>query len=119
MQKMATVIFTPCFSKCFLQSSKLMTLKSLSCKVSENKKHQFTGSTSKELFLLFSPLSIQKTSLCVSLRDYIFNMTLQSNLCITATLGTLKLRPLLTGGRCSEVAYIIEIEIGPLKWWPL
>jgi hypothetical protein len=25
----------------------------------------------------------------------------------------------LTGGRCSEVAYIIKIEIGPLKWWPL
>jgi len=44
---------------------------------------------------------------------------IQSNLCITATLGTLKLRPLLTGGRCSEVAYIIKIEIGPLKWWPL
>jgi hypothetical protein len=43
----------------------------------------------------------------------------QSNLCITATLGTLKLRPLLTGGRFSEVAYIIKIEIGPLKWWPL
>jgi hypothetical protein len=43
----------------------------------------------------------------------------QSNLCITATLGTLKLRPLLTGGHCSEVAYFIKIEIGPLKWWPL
>jgi hypothetical protein len=43
----------------------------------------------------------------------------QSNLCTTATLGTLKLRPLLTGGHCSEVAYIIKIEIGPLKWWPL
>jgi hypothetical protein len=26
---------------------------------------------------------------------------------------------LLTGGRCSEVAYIIKIEIGPFKWWPL
>jgi hypothetical protein len=36
---------------------------------------------------------------------------------ITATLGTLKLRPLLTGGRCSEVVYIIKIEIGPFKWW--
>ena len=46
-------------------------------------------------------------------------MHIQSNLCITATLGTLKLRPLLTGGRCSEVAGIIKIEIGTLKWWPL
>ncbi len=37
----------------------------------------------------------------------------------TATLGTLRLRPLLTGGGFSEVAYIIKIEIGPLKRWPL
>ncbi len=27
--------------------------------------------------------------------------------------------PLLTGGRCSEVSYIIQILIGPLKRWPL
>jgi hypothetical protein len=53
--------------------------------------------------------------------DYVYLKVyyVQSNLCITATLGTLKLRPLLTGGRCSEVAYVIKIEIGPLKWWPL
>ena len=31
-------------------------------------------------------------------------MLLQSYLCLTTTLGTLNLRPLLTGGRCSEVA---------------
>ena len=27
--------------------------------------------------------------------------------------------PLWTGGSCSEVAYIIKIEIGYFKWWPL
>ncbi len=32
---------------------------------------------------------------------------------------TLTLWPVLTGGRCSDVAYRIKIEIGPLKWWPL
>jgi len=41
------------------------------------------------------------------------------NLCTTATLGTLKLRSLLTVGLCLEVAYFIKIEIGPFKWWPL
>jgi hypothetical protein len=44
---------------------------------------------------------------------------IQSNLSTTATLGTLKLRPLLTGGRCSEVGYTIHFVIGPSIWWPL
>ena len=47
------------------------------------------------------------------------NIRVQSNLYTTATLGTLKLRPLLTSGCCSEVANIIKIEIWPFKWWPL
>ena len=29
------------------------------------------------------------------------------NLCTTTTLGTLNIWPLLTGGRCLEVAYVI------------
>ncbi len=33
---------------------------------------------------------------------------IQSNLCITTTLGTQSLRPLLTGGRCPEVALCYE-----------
>jgi hypothetical protein len=33
---------------------------------------------------------------------------IQSNLCITTTLGTKNLWPLLTGGRCSEVALCYE-----------
>jgi hypothetical protein len=45
----------------------------------------------------------------------------QSKLCTTTTLGTPKLWPMLTGGRCYiEVAYVdISIEIGPLKRWSL
>jgi hypothetical protein len=41
---------------------------------------------------------------------------LQSILCTTATLGTLNMRPLLTGGRCSEEVYIMKIEIGSFEW---
>ena len=44
---------------------------------------------------------------------------MQSNLCTTTTLGTLKFWPLMTDGRCSKVVNIIKIEIGPFKWWPL
>ncbi len=35
-------------------------------------------------------------------------MSVQSNLCITTTLGTQNVWPLLTGGRCSEVAFYFE-----------
>ncbi len=54
----------------------------------------------------------------IEVLDYI-NLHLQSNLCTAATLGTLKLRPLLTGGRCSQIEYIIKFKIEPFKWWPL
>ena len=40
-------------------------------------------------------------------------------MCTTTSLGTPKLWPLWAGDPCSEVAYIIRIEIGPIKWWPL
>ena len=40
---------------------------------------------------------------------------MQSNLCTTASLGTLKFRPLLIGNRCSEVAHIINIKLGLSK----
>jgi hypothetical protein len=52
-------------------------------------------------------------------RNRISYSKIQSNLCTTATLGTPKLRPLLTGGRCSEVGHTIQFVIGPSKWWPL
>ena len=45
-----------------------------------------------------------------------FVILVQISLCTTTTQ---KLWPLLTGGRCSVVAYHIKIEIGPFKWWPL
>jgi len=35
-------------------------------------------------------------------------LKLQSNLCVTTTLGSQNLWPLLTGGRCSEVALCYE-----------
>ena len=48
-----------------------------------------------------------------------FGINIQSNLFPTATLGTLKLRPLLPGGRCSKVGYTTQFVIGPSNWWPL
>jgi len=38
----------------------------------------------------------------------VMNLHVQSNLCITTTLGTQNLLPLLTGGRCLEVALRYE-----------
>jgi hypothetical protein len=49
-------------------------------------------------------------------------LNLQSNLCTTTTLGTQKEWPLLTGvtgGRCSEVIYVIKASQGTKKWWSL
>ncbi len=45
--------------------------------------------------------------------------TVQSNLCTMTTLGTKVKWPLLTGGRCSEVIYVIKALIGASKWWSL
>ena len=41
---------------------------------------------------------------CVQIKMKYCTVMVQSNLCTTTTLGTLNLWPLLTGGRCSEVA---------------
>ncbi len=50
----------------------------------------------------------------------LFPNGIKSNLYTATFLGAQKLLwPLLTGGPCSEEAYNIKIEIGPLKWWPL
>jgi hypothetical protein len=49
----------------------------------------------------------------------LFPNGVKSNLCTATFLGTQKFWLLLTGGPCSEEAYNIKIEIGPLKWWPL
>jgi hypothetical protein len=43
------------------------------------------------------------------LRAGVCTKLLQSNLCITTTLGTPKLRPLLTCGRCSKVIYVVKV----------
>jgi hypothetical protein len=42
----------------------------------------------------------------------LWQIQVQSNLCTAATLGTLKLRLLLTGGRCSQVRYIVDLKLG-------
>ncbi len=42
------------------------------------------------------------------LENIFFPSYVQSNLCIATTLGTQNLWPLLTGGRCSEVALLYE-----------
>ncbi len=42
------------------------------------------------------------------------NLRIQSNLCPTTTLGTQNLWPMLTGGRCSEVASFYK----NWKWYP-
>ncbi len=46
-------------------------------------------------------------------------LQIQSNLCITNTLGTPILWPLLIGGRCSELILCYKTLIGAPKWRPL
>jgi hypothetical protein len=58
----------------------------------------------------------------VSVNSSKFNKYLQQLFSMRSksqALKTLKLWLLLTGGRCSEEAYIIKIEIRPFKWGPL
>ena len=47
-------------------------------------------------------------------KNFVSIKMLQSNLCATTTLGTPNLWPLLTGGRCSEVALCYKNQ----KWDP-
>ncbi len=38
---------------------------------------------------------------------------------LVTTLGTPKIWPLLTGGRCSEEGLCYKTQFGTLKWWSL
>jgi hypothetical protein len=46
-------------------------------------------------------------------------MKIKSTLCTTATLRTYNLRPLLKGGRYSEVIFVLKAPNGTSKQWTL
>ncbi len=69
-------------------------------------------------FFHFFTISLLLLSLCLSL-SFLYQITHCQTCIQRPPLGAPKQQLLLSGGRCSEIIYVIKVPNGTTKWWSL